>query len=108
MYKDGIGLGSRRRDAEGAHVPRMQVRRGRAQQRRTVHGCQEGQDGQPGGGELVEVTSQESQARRRGTTSGACATRLGRAIKPARTQLDLRPAGLRRVRTQHCEHSCKQ
>ena len=29
--------------AEGAHVPRMQVRRGRAQQRRTVHGCQEGQ-----------------------------------------------------------------
>ena len=35
--------GSRRRDPEGAHVPRMQKFGGRAQQRRTVHGCQEGQ-----------------------------------------------------------------
>ena len=53
MYGDGIRLGSRRRDAEGAHVPRMQVRRGRAQQRRTVHGCQEGQ----GFASLLEVVS---------------------------------------------------
>ena len=53
MYKDGSCLGSRRRDPEGAHVPRMQKFGGRAQQRRTVHGCQEGQ----GFASLLEVVS---------------------------------------------------
>ena len=74
--------GSRRRDPEGAHVPRMQERRGRAQQRRTVHGCQEGQALPAWRRVLVETRSQESRARPE-TASQASEMLPRRARKPA-------------------------
>ncbi len=109
MYKDGICLGSRRRDPEGAHVPRMQIYQSRAQQRRAVHGCQEAQ-ALPAPRVLVETTSQESPARR-GTASGASATvRLNEKTRELQLtvacELDrgVRGAALRAHREQSYHH----